>query len=116
HPHILTIYDVGHMESEPGRDYIAMEYIDGATLRDWLAPGRDLTAIVEAFIQIADGLSKAHEANIVHRDLKPDNIMITRDGYAKILDFGLAKTPSVQSVDDATQVKSLTGAGALVGT
>jgi Tol biopolymer transport system component/predicted Ser/Thr protein kinase len=124
HPHILTIYDVGRMEGEPRRDYIAMEYIDGATLRDWIAEDHDIPTIVEYVIQIADGLAKAHEANIVHRDLKPDNIMITSDGYAKILDFGLAKQSvgpailpdSTGGIAGATLVKSLTHDGALVGT
>ncbi len=87
HPHILTIYEIG---SAP-RDYIAMEYISGETLRDHIARDRDITAVLDLLIQIADALARAHEANIVHRDLKPDNIMVTSDGYAKILDFGLAK-------------------------
>src|SRR5438552_9431490 len=111
HPHILTIYDVGHVDGEPGRDYIAMEYIDGTTLREWMATSHDIPTIVEFLIQIGDGLAKAHEANIVHRDLKPDNIMITGDGYAKILDFGLAKNRSPvlgpPSSVESTEVKPL---------
>ncbi|HEY3055889.1 MAG TPA: protein kinase [Thermoanaerobaculia bacterium] len=120
HPHILTIYDVGRTEGETRRDYIAMEFIDGATLRDWLAADHDIATIVECLIQIADGLSKAHEANIVHRDLKPENIMITGDGYAKILDFGLAKNRTAvlgsRSSVESTEVRPLTAVGALVGT
>src|SRR6185503_1404055 len=89
HPNILTIYEIGEVDSKP---YIAMEYIQGQTLRQKIA-GRSLTisAALEIAIQVAEGLSRAHEHGIVHRDLKPENLMITRDGYAKILDFGLAK-------------------------
>src|SRR5213594_2044362 len=84
HPHILTIYDIG---SAP-RDYIAMEYIAGETLRDRITRENEIVPLLDLLIQIADALARAHEANIVHRDLKPENIMITPDGYAKILDFG----------------------------
>src|SRR5215213_7912868 len=91
HPHILTIYDIGETEEQTPRRYIAMEYIAGETLRTHIAQKRDVGETVDLLIQIGEGLAKAHEADIVHRDLKPDNIMITSDGYAKILDFGLAK-------------------------
>src|SRR5438067_8846927 len=77
HPHILTIYEVG---SAP-RDYIAMEYIDGETLRERIARGLEIEPTLDLLIQIADALSRAHEANIIHRDLKPDNIMVTSSGY-----------------------------------
>jgi serine/threonine protein kinase len=93
HPHILHIYDIGiaDVESVPVR-YIVMELVDGVTLgekiRDASVP---LAKLVDWLTQVADGLAKAHAAGIIHRDLKPDNVMISRDGYAKILDFGLAK-------------------------
>jgi len=122
HPHILTIYEIG---SAP-RDYIAMEYISGETLRDHIARDRDITAVLDLLIQIADALARAHEANIVHRDLKPDNIMVTSDGYAKILDFGLAKLviPSpAEGEESPTQVRGdslaplgMTKPGAVIGT
>src|SRR5215831_8599844 len=89
HPNILTVYEVGQVD---GREFIAMEFIDGETLREKIH--RDKTPLPELLKylnQTAEGLAKAHAAGIVHRDLKPDNIMITSDGYAKILDFGLAK-------------------------
>src|SRR5215831_10451393 len=89
HPNILTVYEVGE---ENGNPYLAMEYVEGETLRQKIT-GRSLP-VNEALgiaIQIAAGLVKAHEAGIIHRDLKPENLMISRDGYAKILDFGLAK-------------------------
>src|SRR5436189_5185945 len=88
HPHILSIYEVGRAEE---RDYIAMELVTGETLRDRIARDRELPAMLDILIQVGDALARAHEASIVHRDLKPDNIMVTPDGYAKVLDFGLAK-------------------------
>ncbi|HEX3109841.1 MAG TPA: protein kinase, partial [Thermoanaerobaculia bacterium] len=114
HPHILTIYEIGEASS---RSYIAMEYIAGETLRARTARKRDTTEIVEWLIQIAEGLAKAHEAEIVHRDLKPENIMITSDGYAKILDFGLAKLVEVRiDSDTSTLVAPATRPGVIVGT
>ena len=118
HPHILTIYDIGETEESPPRRFIAMEYISGETLRTRIGPEHDVGESVDLLIQIGEGLAKAHEADIVHRDLKPDNIMITRDGYAKILDFGLAKLgdPSRFDSDTTTQVIPSTNPGAIVGT
>jgi len=98
HPNIISIYDVG---SEGGTSYIAMEFVDGKTLRDLLAPGPPtIKKSLQIATQITDGLAKAHSAGIVHRDLKPENIMVTRDGFVKILDFGLAK---LTSLDDSSQ-------------
>src|SRR5215211_2598100 len=89
HPHILTIYEVGE---DDGRPYIAMEYVEGQTLRDKIKNnGLQLKEALDIAIQIAAGLSRAHESGIIHRDLKPENLMLSRDGFAKILDFGLAK-------------------------
>lgn len=89
HPNIITIHDIGEMH---GRYFITMEYIDGETLRDKIHDSRaPLAKLLNYLQQVAEGLTKAHAAGIVHRDLKPDNIMITRDGYAKVFDFGLAK-------------------------
>jgi eukaryotic-like serine/threonine-protein kinase len=89
HPAIAHIYEIGEAD---GSHFIAMEYVDGETLREKIHRHKDpLSKLLENLRQVAEGLSKAHLAGIVHRDLKPDNIMITKDGYAKILDFGLAK-------------------------
>src|SRR5215470_4489805 len=89
HPNIITVYDIGWADSIP---YIALELVDGITLRERLAQGPiAVTEIAGLASQIADGLAKAHEAGVVHRDLKPENVMITKDGLAKILDFGLGK-------------------------
>ena len=89
HPNIAHIYEIGESD---GTHFIAMEFIDGETLRDKIHRDKvPLPKLLKYLIQVAEGLSKAHAAGIVHRDLKPDNIMITRDDYAKVLDFGLAK-------------------------
>jgi serine/threonine protein kinase len=89
HPNIAQIFEIGE---DDGVHFITMEFIDGQTLRE-LIHGRqaDLRKLLRYLQHVAEGLAKAHAAGIVHRDLKPDNIMITRDGHAKILDFGLAK-------------------------
>lgn len=89
HPNIAHIYEIGEAD---GIHFIAMEYVDGQTLRQKIHRARtDLTKLLRFLQHAAEGLARAHSAGIVHRDLKPDNIMITNDGHAKILDFGLAK-------------------------
>src|SRR5215218_5616280 len=89
HPHILTVYEFGEDE---GRPYMAMEYVEGKTLREKINSRALPTAeALGLATQIADGLAKAHEAGVIHRDLKPENLMVSLDGYVKILDFGIAK-------------------------
>ncbi|MCA1849846.1 MAG: serine/threonine protein kinase, partial [Acidobacteria bacterium] len=89
HPNIAHIYEIGESDST---NFIAMEFVDGVTLREKIHDEKsELRVLLKCLFQVAEGLAKAHAAGIVHRDLKPDNIMITRDGHAKILDFGLAK-------------------------
>jgi serine/threonine-protein kinase len=89
HPHIAHIYEIGQAEDI---SFIAMEFIEGQTLKDKIHLEQiDLCKVLRYLQQVAEGLDKAHTAGIVHRDLKPENIMITTEGYAKILDFGLAK-------------------------
>ena len=89
HPAIVAIYELGQVDGQP---YISMELVDGQTVRQLLARGAmPPRRALQIAAQIADGLAKAHEAGIVHRDLKPENLMVSPDGYAKILDFGLAK-------------------------
>ena len=98
HPNIVTIYDIGTSDSIA---YIAMELVEGRTLRDLLQAGPvALRRFLSLSAQMADGLAKAHGAGIVHRDLKPENLMVTKDGFVKILDFGLAKLLS-SSFEDA---------------
>jgi eukaryotic-like serine/threonine-protein kinase len=89
HPNILTVYEVGEAD---GAAFIAMEYVEGETLRSRLAGGPfGVGEALDVAAQIADALSAAHRAGIVHRDVKPENVMLRRDGYVKVLDFGLAK-------------------------
>ena len=148
HPHIITIYEVGEARAEvveakpdakdtnaPTGDlvsvaretpiqYIAMEYIEGETLTAKIHRDRtNLRKLLEYLVQTADGLTKAHAAGIVHRDLKPDNVMINGDGYAKILDFGLAKLvepPPANTEQDsdevATAILNRSQPGAVMGT
>jgi eukaryotic-like serine/threonine-protein kinase len=98
HPHIETVYDFG---TQDGIDFLVMEYVPGKTLADRLSAGAlGEKEIIELAIQIASALQEAHERGIVHRDLKPANIALTAKGYAKILDFGLAKL--LRPVDDGT--------------
>jgi len=89
HPNIAHVYEIGEAD---GTRFIVMEFIDGQTLRELIRSGDiDLMKLLGYLQHAAEGLAKAHAAGIVHRDLKPDNFMVTRDGHAKVLDFGLAK-------------------------
>ena len=119
HPHILTVHDAGEIE---GRQYLVTEYIDGGTLREWARPARKdqrtWREIVELLVGVADGLDAAHAAGILHRDIKPANILITRSGYAKLADFGLAKLVEDAGPDEATRTltEKRTRPGVLIGT
>jgi serine/threonine protein kinase len=117
HPNIVTIYEIGHFEEIP---FIAMELVDGKTMRDEIQSGSiPISKIIDVATQAAEGLAKAHEAGIVHRDLKPENLMLTVDGFVKILDFGLAKlAPRPLDADSemVTLARGETRAGALLGT
>jgi serine/threonine-protein kinase len=105
HPSIAQIYDVDEVE---GTTYIAMEYVEGQTVGQLIRKRElDLIGSIEIALQVSEGLSKAHEANIVHRDIKSDNIMVTRDGHAKLLDFGLAKLLDPVGADEDSDVQDI---------
>jgi serine/threonine protein kinase/Tol biopolymer transport system component len=146
HPHIITIYEIGQATPsqiiaipQSGNEsasagnsgsihYMAMEFVDGVTLHHKIhKESKDLKKLLNYMAQAAEGLAKAHSAGIVHRDLKPENIMITGDGYAKILDFGLAKLveasdnkaakPSGEELEEAaTAMMNKTQPGMVMGT
>ena len=117
HPNIVTIYDIGRCD---GIAFMAMELVDGKTLRELLVGGTlPLKRILAVAAQAADGLGRAHAAGIVHRDLKPENLMIRKDGFVKILDFGLAKLAPSGDGSDATNLPTMTRgteAGTILGT
>ncbi len=118
HPNIITIYEIGQIEN---KHFIAAEYVDGQTLREVMDAGR--VAMADAIgitLQIASALSAAHEAGIVHRDIKPENVMLRRDDYVKVLDFGLVKLTERHKSDGATNASegdiAKTNPGAVLGT
>jgi serine/threonine protein kinase/Flp pilus assembly protein TadD len=119
HPNIITVHDIGESE---GKHFIAVEFIDGQTLRERMAAGRiSFDEILSILIQTAEALSAAHQAGIVHRDIKPENIMIRKDGYVKVLDFGLAKLSEQNGsakaeAEDLTRKLVKTNPGVVMGT
>ncbi len=114
HPHILTVYDAGEFQ---GRDFLVTEIVDGGTLRGWLQGKRPWRQVIELLVNVADALAVAHAAGILHRDIKPENILVSRNGYAKLADFGLARlfedTPSHY---DFAGLETYTFPGAVLGT
>jgi len=114
HPNISTIYDIGEMD---GKAFIAMEFLDGATLKHLISGHPlELDRLLEISTEIADALVAAHTKNIIHRDIKPANIFVTESGRAKVLDFGLAKIAIPGEEDSEFATLTLTQAGVAIGT
>ena len=116
HPNIAHIYEIGEAA---GLNYIAMEYVEGTTLRTKIHhEHEELPKLLRALQHVAEGLAKAHDSGIVHRDLKPDNIMITSDGHAKVLDFGLAKLiePQTNTGSEEPTILQHSAPGLILGT
>ena len=110
HPHIVTVLDAGESN---GKQYLVTELVDGGTLKQWAAAeNRPWRQIVELLAGVADGLAAAHDAGILHRDVKPANILVARNGYAKLADFGLAKLagrPDPENTQTLTVGPTMTG-------
>jgi serine/threonine protein kinase len=124
HPNVVQVYEVGQVE---GQVFLALEFVRGVTLREWLAEAsRPWRAVVEIFVQAGRGLAAAHAHGLIHRDFKPDNVLIDRDGRARVLDFGLARAEGTAGVDEYSEPShtmssssfdaSLTATGTLLGT
>jgi Tol biopolymer transport system component/predicted Ser/Thr protein kinase len=115
HPHIVHIYDIGSSDTT---HYIAMELVEGRTLRELTSSGPlPAKRVLDLAVQVADALAKAHEAGIVHRDLKPENVMVSKEGHVRILDFGLAKLAEASEGDPTTSLPRVeTAAGVVMGT
>src|SRR5688500_10635257 len=114
HPNILTIHEIG---SEDGAHFMATEFVEGETLRQRMASARmNLGEALDVAIQVASALAAAHEAGIVHRDIKPENIMVRPDGYAKVLDFGLAKLIDRRDAGAKATTQLNTEPGVVMGT
>ncbi|MBL8939246.1 MAG: protein kinase, partial [Archangium sp.] len=124
HPNVIAVHDVGTFGD---RVFIAMEFVEGETLGEWLRGDHPWQQIVETFVEAGSGLAAAHSAGLVHRDFKPDNVLIGKDGRPRVVDFGLARqstsTPSPTVpitpdavIPDSTLAAPLTRDGAVMGT
>jgi serine/threonine protein kinase len=120
HPNVVAVYDVSESDDQRGV-HIAMEFVEGRSFREWVRAGRTFDEILGALVAIGRGLAAAHAAGLAHRDIKPDNVMITSEGAAKIVDFGLARAGSSDSVASSEAVPAnlsdeITSHGTVMGT
>ncbi len=118
HPNVVTVHEVGKYEEQV---FVAMEFVDGTTLRQWAQESRDWQEVVRVYCDAAEGLEAAHAAGIVHRDFKPDNVMLGEDGRVRVMDFGLSRSdrsdPTLSDEKPAdNQAETLTQTGAIMGT
>jgi hypothetical protein len=122
HPNVICVFDVGTLHE---RVFVAMEFVEGKTLRDWFYPRKPCAEVLEIFTAAGRGLAAAHSAGVVHRDFKPDNVLVGDDGRVRVMDFGLARgasetlsepTPPDDSDAPVTLTTPLTRADVLVGT
>jgi eukaryotic-like serine/threonine-protein kinase len=114
HPHIIVVHDFGDLD---GRPYLVTEFIDGETLRNRLQQGGlPISIVVDIGLQMASALAAAHARGLVHRDIKPENVMVRRDGFVKVLDFGLAKVATATQPPDQDGAESRTQPGMVMGT
>jgi serine/threonine protein kinase len=104
HPNVVSVYDVGRFEDQV---FVAMEFIEGRTLGEWLKEkSRSWREVLDVFREAGKGLAAAHSAGIVHRDFKPSNVLVSKDKTVKVMDFGLAFTPSSTSGDSRASTQS----------
>jgi len=117
HPNVVTVHEVGQHEDQV---FVAMEFVEGTTLREWVEGADDWREIVRVYCDAAAGLAAAHEAGIVHRDFKPDNVMLGTDGRVRVMDFGLSRADRGEHTEEAEstldQSQTLTQTGAIMGT
>ena len=115
HPNIVTVYEIGELD---GQQYLVTEFVDGGTLGEWAETGpRSWQQILDLLVGVGDGLAAAHSAGILHRDIKPGNILVSKSGYAKLADFGLAKLDDLANPQTGTHtITAHTRPGAIIGT
>jgi tetratricopeptide (TPR) repeat protein/predicted Ser/Thr protein kinase len=118
HPNVITVHDVGRIEDEV---FLAMEFVDGQSLSNWLEDRRDWPQILSTFMAAGAGLAAAHAAGVIHRDFKPDNVLVGNDGRVRVLDFGLARRDELDEspthdLEESVNTSDLTRTGAVMGT
>src|SRR5262249_8321145 len=112
HPNVVAVHDVGTYEDQV---FLAMDFVEGQTLREWSATPRQTREIIEVFVQAGRGLAAAHAAGVVHRDFKPDNVLVGKDGRVVVTDFGLAREDAAArdgATDDPARAAGAKGAAA----